>query len=617
MYAERIQIINYGPISQLDIEFPFDGDVPKPVVLVGANGSGQSILLSHIVNGLVSAKDRTYPETPEVETGKVFKIRSGFYIRSGNLCSFARVDLEDGLFMSEVVLAREKSEYETVPAELDGGHAKAAWDQMQPHQPSHLSSNILSMDPSKLREIFARNCVLYFPPNRFEQPAWLNEQNLNSRAEYLDLTNTQGYTDRRIINYSSLREDQNWLFEVAYDQHVFEAVTEAVLQASPDGGGRLLQREAIVGHSGTATDLFNVAIAVIRRLIRTSEGARFGIAPRRNRVVSLESDTGTIVPNIFQLSSGETLMLSMFLSILRDFDLSGAPIKTAGEARGIVVVDEVDLHLHAVHQHEVLPSLMRMFPKVQFIVTSHSPLFVLGMAQTYGEDGFALYRMPQGQPISPEEFTEFDAAYQAFTATSKFSDDIRIAVRDAQSPILYMEGKTDVQYLRRAAELLGQQAALQGIEIDEREGSGNLKKIWAAVKNLPGSLVPRRVLLLHDCDYSGPNEAKENRYRRKTPFQVGHPIGNGIENLFARSILEKALAHKAAFIDITPEHSITVRGQSQTITEKWTINEDEKTNLCDWLCANGGVEDFEHFQVIFDILGEVLGSHGNEPCNSA
>ena len=97
MYAKRVQIINYGPIGELDIEFPFDGDVPKPVVLVGANGSGKSILLSHIVNGLTSAKDHAYPESPEIETGKVFKLRSGSYIKSGGECYFAKADFEDGL----------------------------------------------------------------------------------------------------------------------------------------------------------------------------------------------------------------------------------------------------------------------------------------------------------------------------------------------------------------------------------------------------------------------------------------------------------------------------------------------------------------------------------------
>ena len=112
-----------------------------------------------------------------------------------------------------------------------------------------------------------------------------------------------------------------------------------------------------------------------------------------------------IVPNIFQLSSGETSLFNTFLSILRDFEMSGSQFSNAADIRGIVVVDEMDLHLHAVHQHEVLPSLIGMFPKVQFIVTTHSPLFVLGMHKAFGEDGFGLYQLPRGHQISPEEFS--------------------------------------------------------------------------------------------------------------------------------------------------------------------------------------------------------------------
>ena len=66
MYAKRVQIHNYGPIEHLDIALPFDGDNPKPALLVGENGSGKSILLSHIVNGLLAAQQVAYPETPEV-----------------------------------------------------------------------------------------------------------------------------------------------------------------------------------------------------------------------------------------------------------------------------------------------------------------------------------------------------------------------------------------------------------------------------------------------------------------------------------------------------------------------------------------------------------------------
>ena len=76
---------------------------------------------------------------------------------------------------------------------------------------------------------------------------------------------------------------------------------------------------------------------------------------RTNRVISLEGDTGLKVPNVFHLSSGETSVLNLIFFIMRDFDLCRASFEGAESVRGIAVVDEIDLHLHAVHQHEVFP----------------------------------------------------------------------------------------------------------------------------------------------------------------------------------------------------------------------------------------------------------------------
>lgn len=49
------------------------------------------------------------------------------------------------------------------------------------------------------------------------------------------------------------------------------------------------------------------------------------------------------------------------------------------ENRGIVMVDEIDLHLHPSWQMTVLQDLARALPNIQFIVTSHSPLIVGGL----------------------------------------------------------------------------------------------------------------------------------------------------------------------------------------------------------------------------------------------
>jgi len=42
--------------------------------------------------------------------------------------------------------------------------------------------------------------------------------------------------------------------------------------------------------------------------------------------------------------------------------------------RGIVMIDEVDLHLHPQWQLEVLPTISRAFPRLQFLCTTHSPI---------------------------------------------------------------------------------------------------------------------------------------------------------------------------------------------------------------------------------------------------
>ena len=271
----------------------------------------------------------------------------------------------------------------------------------------------------------------------------------------------------------------------------------------------------------------------------------------------------------------------------------------------LVLVDEIDLHLHANHQYGILPDLLKMFPKIQFVVTTHAPLFVLGMNRVFGESGFDIYRLPDGQQISPETFSEFGNAYQVFTSSSKFSDDVQTAIKESQSPILYVEGDTDVLYLRKAAELLGYDAILG--RIDLRDGGGDrLKNVWNAVSKLPEELVPRSVMVLHDCDFQGQNEDVGHRHRRTIPRQDGLPIGKGIENLFSKDTLEEAQGHKPEYIDIDPGRNKKVRGEYIWIPDEWTVNGSEKTNLCNWLCENGTVEDFQYFKVIFDLLSELL-----------
>ena len=603
MFAKRIQLINCGPIDRLDISFPFNGDAPRPVLLVGANGSGKSILLSHIVNGLLSGQAIAYPGTPEVEVGKVYKVRSSFYVKTGETYCYARVDFEDKLSVEEIVLHSRKQDYPDVPPGISNTDAQGLWSRMKPEESDHYSS-FSSSRKKDVETAFSKNCVLYFPPNRFEEPAWLNQKNLNAKAQYMDLIHYRGHTNRNVINYSPLSDIQNWLFEVIFDRSAFEMQTQDRIFPNQNSTFQALHR-VFKGYEGDASSIFGFALRLLEKITKI-KGARFGIGPRQARTVSLMKGSEKIVPNVFQLSSGETSLLNLFLSILRDYDLSQAKLKRLEDIRGIVIVDEIDLHLHADHQFEVLPNMIQMFPRVQFIVTTHSPLFVLGMERTFGEDGFALYRLPLGRQITPEEFSEFGSAYRYFAETGQFSEDIRKAIESSQRPLVFVEGKTDIKYIQKAAELLDLQGFLAEIQLLDGKGFGGLDKIYKHYNSKLSEVAPQKIILCYDCDKPN-SDSKGMVYRQCLPKQEGHPLESGIENLFSKVTLQNARDYKDAFIDVTSEHAKTERGECLTVPEEWTINRNEKANLCSWLCKNGTIDDFQHFRVVFDLLEEVLG----------
>lgn len=608
MYARRIQLVNYGPVDDIDISFPFDEGHPKPIVLVGKNGTGKSIVLSHLVNGLTAAQGTAFQENPDVQSNKVYKLRSNSYIRAQRDHYFAKVDYHGGISIVEMRTRDIKQPGATIPHTITNDDAQAAWQQMRTGESDHFAGPRKNRDDeTKIRDALRMHCILYFPPNRFEEPAWLNEENLNVKAEYMNLRHTSGYTNRPIIRYSALRDNQNWLFEVIYDRTVFELQTHQVrLPVETNGIPQTFPLPVFGGYAGQSENVYQNALEIVRIVLDQGPGIRFGIGRRSNRSVSVMQNEETVVPNIFQLSSGETSLLNIFLSILRDFDLSDAHFNSLDDIRGIVIVDEVDLHLHAIHQHDVLPRLIKLFPNVQFIVTTHAPLFVLGMEREFGTDGFGLYRMPEGDLIDPEEFSEFGQAYEVFAETSKFSDDVRSAIKDSQTPIVYVDGETDVKYLQRAAERLGRSSLLDNIDLRPAGGDGNLKSIWKRAHGLPADLVPQKVILLHDCDSDVTDSTVGNLMKCKVLHQSENPIQTGVENLFGWSTLKKAKAEKSAFIDVTPETIIERRGEQIVVPLCWEVNESEKMNLCDWLCENGDSEDFANFAIVIDILEELL-----------
>lgn len=79
-----------------------------------------------------------------------------------------------------------------------------------------------------------------------------------------------------------------------------------------------------------------------------------------------------------QLSSGNKSMLGMIGDILIRFYYHLPKVEDPSEFRGVVIIDEIDLHLHPKAQKELVTRLSKIFINIQFIVSTHSPIPMLG-----------------------------------------------------------------------------------------------------------------------------------------------------------------------------------------------------------------------------------------------
>ena len=74
-----------------------------------------------------------------------------------------------------------------------------------------------------------------------------------------------------------------------------------------------------------------------------------------------------------QLSSGERALLLLVADIARRAAILNPQLPDPLQSEGIVLIDEIELHLHPKWQREVIPALLATFPNIQFLITTHSP----------------------------------------------------------------------------------------------------------------------------------------------------------------------------------------------------------------------------------------------------
>lgn len=140
--------------------------------------------------------------------------------------------------------------------------------------------------------------------------------------------------------------------------------------------------------------------------------------------------------NLRQLSDGERLSLGMVADIAHRLVIANPKLEDPLQGQGVVLIDEVELHLHPAWQRRIVPALEKTFPGIQFIMTTHSPqvlsrvgreqVFVLERFEvveapfTFGRDANTLLEDAFDVPERPEEAKEeFRKLYDLMDDASK------------------------------------------------------------------------------------------------------------------------------------------------------------------------------------------------------
>lgn len=166
------------------------------------------------------------------------------------------------------------------------------------------------------------------------------------------------------------------------------------------------------------------------------------------------------------LSQGYQSVIAWVADLVGQVFLEAGQSVDPAEMEGLVLVDEIDLHLHPRWQVSLIPALRSVFPRLQFVATTHSPMILPHLraeeviALTADEDGSVT---AHPSTTSPMLMTGTDLYADFFGIAQLYPDELG-ADLDAYSKIAVDPTRTDADDERMRA--LRNRLAERGVELD-------------------------------------------------------------------------------------------------------------------------------------------------------
>ncbi|MDE5656069.1 MAG: AAA family ATPase [Muribaculaceae bacterium] len=183
----------------------------------------------------------------------------------------------------------------------------------------------------------------------------------------------------------------------------------ALFSADIDGGMRLRafyewfrEREDIENEIKNECRDLNVEdsqLRAVRNAIAMAMPGYTDLHVRRRKPAGFELKKDGHGFRVNQLSDGEKCYLTLIGDIARRLAICNPALENPLQGQGIVIIDELELHLHPAWQSEAIETFRRVFPNCQFFISTHSPHIVQNL-QLEGNDTLSVLENGRLLPVS-------------------------------------------------------------------------------------------------------------------------------------------------------------------------------------------------------------------------
>lgn len=439
MKLKELQIFNRAPFDNLRLTFGNS----NIAILSGINGVGKTTILSYVVDAFYEYAKKGFENSFEGISNKFYRVSSGLTVMRAGKISFVYLRFENEGKTIDYIDVRNLGTEEEYNTSLQI-ESPITYSQLKAEMGSDTVAKYFNVsDREEVLKCFNSNLLTYFPAYRYEQPGYLNDV-YNISLKFKTKSEFSGYLKNPIEVTTGLEDIVNWIMDIVMDTYLYHEKHKA--------------EEVLTNINKIFSELLKPKVKM---------PVRVGIGPRQygaTRIQIVKQIDGTqIYPSIFNMSSGEHALICLFIELLRQADRLGT---TFNQVNGVVLIDEIDKHLHIKMQKDVLPTLIKLFPNVQFIVTSHSPFLNLGFAGEL-DDFYKIYDMDNGGiSCKPQNNTLFEEVYQILISENerfaKKYNQLCEEIEGTTTPLIITEGKTDWKHLK---------AAMKSLEIDDLDVS--------------------------------------------------------------------------------------------------------------------------------------------------